>query len=73
MPWQPETVVQTWKYENLEDMLDTLRDVKSVAGLFGHRADTVYPDQLQVSLVEVTLSDGSTVMNLQFHNGARGI
>jgi len=66
-------VLTTWNVENMEQMMVALTEAVDEAGRLGHHPSTVYPNMLQVALVEETLTDGSTVLNLHFHEGTRDL
>lgn len=66
-------VVATWNVENMDQMMVALHEALSDALASGHHSSTVFPNKLRTDLVEETLSDGSTVMNLRFHDGARNL
>lgn len=66
-----KVVLATWNVENLEQMVPALNEALAEAQSRGHHPSTVYPNKLRVALVEETLTDGSTVANLYFHDGVR--
>lgn len=65
------TVLTTWNVENMEQMMAALTEALDEAKSLGHHSSTVYPNKLRLALVEETLTDGSTVVNLCFHDGVR--
>jgi hypothetical protein len=65
------TVLTTWNVENMQQMMVALSEAMEDAKNLGHHPSTVYPNKLRLALVEEALSDGSTVVNLYFHDGAR--
>jgi hypothetical protein len=64
-------VLATWNVENMEQMLPALNEALADAASLGHHPSTVYPNKRRLALVEETLSDGSTVVNLYFHEGVQ--
>lgn len=66
-------VLTTWNVENMEQMMVALTEAMVDAAAAGHHPSTVYPNKLRVALVEETLTDGSTVLNLHFHEGTRDL
>lgn len=66
-----KTVLTTWNVEDMEQMMTALREAMEEAASLGHHPTTLYPNKLRVALVEEALSDGSTVLNLYFHDGVR--
>ena len=66
-----KTVLTTWNVENMEQMMVALNEAMEDAKNLGHHASTVYPNKLRLALVEEVLRDGSTVVNLYFHDGVR--
>ena len=66
-----KTVLTTWNVENMEGMMVALGEAMEDAKNLGHHPSTVYPNKLRLALVEESLTDGSTVVNLNFHDGVR--
>lgn len=62
-------VLTTWNVENMEQMMSVLGEAMADAKTLGHHPSTVYPNKLRLALVEEILTDGSTVVNLYFHDG----
>ena len=68
-----KTVLATWNVENMEQMMEALKQAMADAKALGHHASTVYPNKLRLALVEETLTDGSPVVNLYFHDGGTAL
>jgi hypothetical protein len=64
-------VISVWNVSDLATMRDAIADALETAKMLGHDPSTVYPDKLRLALVQETLTDGSHVLNLYFHDGGR--
>jgi hypothetical protein len=64
-------VLASWQVTTLEELTKALAEATDDARHLGHSPDTIYPNKLCVLLVQEALSDGSHVLNLEFHDGER--
>lgn len=64
-------VVEAWDVTNADELQIALKQALMLASEEGHKADTVYPNKLRMTLVRERLTDGSHVMNLHFFDGDR--
>lgn len=64
-----QIVTTTFKVPTLADLITALTDIEREATARGHDASTVYANIHRIALVEERLTDGSTVLNLDFAEG----
>lgn len=60
-------IIESRDPSNLEELCEALHDMIVLAKSEGHSPETVYLGLSGVTLVRETLTDGSTVMNIKFH------
>lgn len=58
------TVLNHWMPTTVEELREALDEMMAEAAAKGHNASTVYVDVRFLALEEVTLSDGSRVVNV---------